>query len=178
MGTCDTDVDARMLNGYSDPGTWDGTPVTVADREGFGKLRRRACPRKTLGDWEPASERADPVAILIGQEQDRVPALVPIRHARMAASPFAFYRGTAAIMAADLGVMPTTELMTQLCGDAHLANFGLFASPERSVVFDLYDFDETAPGPFEWDVARLTTSFLLACQQNGFTPSKADEVTR
>lgn len=152
--------------------------MSVAERAAFGKLRRRACPRKILAEWEPASRRADPVATLRDQEADRVPALVPIRYARMAASAFAFYRGSAAIMAADLGAAPSTGLVTQLCGDAHLANFGLFASPERSVIFDLNDFDETAPGPFEWDVARLATSFLLACQQNSFSPGKADDVTR
>jgi len=152
--------------------------LSVADRATLGRQQRVTCARKSLARWEPDPNRPDPVSILQGQEADRVAGLVPIRYARMAASPFAFYRGGAAIMAADLGAAPHSGLITQLCGDAHLANFGLFASPERSVLFDLNDFDETAPGPFEWDVARLATSFLLACRENGFTSAKADGVTR
>lgn len=154
-----------------------GAVRTIADRAAAGKARRNACPRTTLARWEPAPGR-DPVRTIEEQAPPRVGALLPIRYARMAASTFAFYRGSAAIMAEDLGSAPTTGIVTQLCGDAHLANFGLFASPERSVVFDLNDFDETAPGPFEWDLARLTASFLLASQENGFTPGEADSITR
>lgn len=152
--------------------------MTVAEREARGRQQRSVCPRKTLAAWQPAATRPDPIATLRAQEADRVPGLIPIRYARMSASPFTFYRGSAAIMAADLGATNSTGLITQLCGDAHLANFGLFASPERSVVFDLNDFDETAPGPFEWDVARLATSFLLACQENGYASAKTDSVVR
>src|SRR5207342_1045542 len=111
--------------------------------------------------------RADPVALLESQETSRVQELVPVRHARMATSAFAFYRGAALLMASDLATAPRTGLQVQLCGDAHLSNFGLFAAPDRSVVFDVNDFDETNPGPFEWDVKRLATSFVLAARNNG-----------
>ena len=111
----------------------------------------------------------DPVGVLIEQERTRVPELVPIRHGRMLASPFGFYRGAAAVMAADLHDTPTTDLGTQLCGDAHLSNFGAYASAERRLVFDINDFDETLPGPFEWDVKRLATSFVVAGRDNDFT---------
>ena len=107
--------------------------------------------------------------MLIEQERTRVPELVPIRHGRMLASPFGFYRGAAAVMAADLHDTPTTDLRRQLCGDAHLSNFGAYASAERRLVFDINDFDETLPGPFEWDVKRLATSFVVAGRDNGFT---------
>ena len=117
--------------------------------------------------WEPPADRADPVALLAGQETSRVQELVPVRHARMATSAFAFYRGAALLMAADLAAMPRSGLDVQLCGDAHLSNFGLFAAPDRSVIFDVNDFDETNPGPFEWDVKRLATSFVLAARDNG-----------
>ena len=114
--------------------------------------------------------------MLLAQEAVRVRALTPLRHRRMAASPFAFYRGSAAIMAGDLGVVPSTGLTTQLCGDAHLANFGLFAAPDRSIVFDVNDFDETNPGPFEWDVLRLAASFVLGAQEIKATKSKTREI--
>ncbi len=120
-----------------------------------------------LAVWEPPAGRADPVALLEGQETSRVQELVPVRHARMATSAFAFYRGAALLMASDLATMSRTGLQVQLCGDAHLSNFGLFAAPDRSVVFDVNDFDETNPGPFEWDVKRLATSFVLAARDNG-----------
>jgi uncharacterized protein (DUF2252 family) len=135
---------------------------TVADREVRGKGARSSRPRTSLGAFTPASDRPDPVALLVQQEVSRVQALLPLRHARMSASAFTFYRGGAAIMADDLGTLPNSGLVTQLCGDAHLANFGLFGAPDRSLVFDINDFDETHPGPFEWDVLRLATSFVLA----------------
>ncbi len=134
----------------------------VATRAARGKARRRLVPRSALAVWEPAAARPDPAALLQAQERTRVPELVPLRHERMTASPFAFYRGAAAIMASDLAQGPRTDLWVQCCGDAHLANFGGFASPERSLVFDINDFDETSPGPFEWDVKRLATSFEIA----------------
>lgn len=119
-----------------------------------------ACPTR--------GERADPLAILAAQARDRVADLIPVRHARMAATPFTFYRGAAAVMADDLARTPNTGIITQLCGDAHLSNLGLFFSPERRMVFDLNDFDETHPGPFEWDVKRLAASFVIAGRNNGF----------
>ncbi|HEX6886700.1 MAG TPA: DUF2252 domain-containing protein [Candidatus Nanopelagicales bacterium] len=153
-------------------------PRWGVDREGatehweLGRAARDRMPREQLGAWEPAADRRDPVDILVGQEHSRVPELVPLRHERMAVSPFTFYRGAAAIMAEDLGTRPNTGLIAQLAGDAHLANFGGFASAERNLVFDLNDFDETLPGPFEWDVKRLVASFEIAGRHNGFTPAQ------
>src|SRR5271169_6712111 len=123
--------------------------------------------------WRPAGDRPDPVALLQEQDATREPDLVPVRHGRMAVSPFTFYRGAAKIMAVDLKDTPVAGLDAQLCGDAHLSNFGLFASPERRLLFDLNDFDETLPGPFEYDVKRMAASFAIAGRNNGFT--KADE---
>jgi uncharacterized protein (DUF2252 family) len=140
---------------------------SAGERHARGRLARTQTPRGRLGTWEPSADRPDPVALLVGQETSRVQELLPVRHARMANSPFTFYRGAALVMAADLATMPRTTLTVQLCGDAHLSNFGLFAAPDRSVVFDVNDFDETNPGPFEWDVKRLATSFVLAARDNG-----------
>ena len=126
-------------------------------------------PHARLSVWEPAADRVDPVALLTGQEGSRVQELVPVRHTRMAVSAFTFYRGAALVMAADLAGMPRSGLDVQLCGDGHLSNFGLFAAPDRSVIFDVNDFDETNPGPFEWDVMRLATSFVLAARDNGLS---------
>jgi uncharacterized protein (DUF2252 family) len=140
---------------------------SVDERVSRGRRSRTLLPRTTHGDWAPAADRPDPIAILEQQAVTRVPDLVPIRHGRMAASAFAFYRGAAAVMAADLGATDQTGLTVQLCGDAHLANFGGFASPERSFVFDINDFDETHPGPFEWDVKRLAASFEIAARSRG-----------
>lgn len=139
-----------------------------------GRLARKRVGRRALGVWEPPADRADPVAILERQAATRVPELVPIRYARMAAGQFPFLRGAPAIMAADLAASPNTGLTVQLCGDAHLSNFGLFASPERALVFDLNDFDETLPGPFEWDVKRLAASIAVAARANGFTDADAE----
>jgi uncharacterized protein (DUF2252 family) len=135
---------------------------TVAEREATGKAARERRPRTSMAQFTPATDRPDPVALLAGQEGARVQALLPLRHQRMAVSPFTFYRGSAVVMANDLAAMPNSGLITQICGDAHLSNFGLFAAPDRSVVFDINDFDETNPGPFEWDVYRLAASFVLA----------------
>jgi uncharacterized protein (DUF2252 family) len=145
---------------------------TVEERRRQGRVARAEVPREQLAAWEPSADRADPVAMLTGQETSRVQELVPVRHQRMASGVFAFFRGAALLMAADLAVTPRTALTVQLCGDAHLANFGLFGAPDRSLVFDLNDFDETNPGPFEWDVKRLATSFVLAARDNGL-PAKA-----
>ena len=133
-----------------------------ADRAARGKQARAKVPRSSHAEWAPADPRPDPLDLLAEQATTRVPELVPIRHGRMAASPFAFYRGAAYVMASDLSTAPRSGLNVQLCGDAHLANFGGFASPERSMVFDLNDFDETLPGPFEWDVKRLAASLEVA----------------
>jgi len=142
--------------------------LSVADRVALGKAARVKVSRASHGEWAPASDRPDPLALLEAQETTRVPELIPIRHGRMAASPFAFYRGAANVLAADLAPLPRSGLRVQLCGDAHLANFGGFASPERSLVFDLNDFDETLPGPFEWDVKRLAASLEIAARSRGF----------
>jgi uncharacterized protein (DUF2252 family) len=138
----------------------------VKDREAAGKAARGTAPRSSHGDWEPTSR--DPLEILRRQDESRVPELVPIRYERMLASPFAFFRGGAAIMAADLSQSPTADLKVQLCGDAHLANFGVFAAPDRRLVFDCNDFDETCQGPFEWDVKRLAASVAVAGRERGF----------
>src|SRR4051812_22565790 len=122
--------------------------MSVAERATAGKQARTQAPRSSHGAWEAAVARPDPIALLEAQAASRVPELVPIRHGRMAASPFAFFRGAAAVMAADLAGTPTSGIRVQLCGDAHLSNFGGFASPERELVFDLNDFDETLPGPW------------------------------
>jgi len=145
--------------------------LRIDERERNGRVARANVPREDLGTWVAPADRQDPVDILVAQEDSRVKELVPVRHARMATSAFAFYRGGAAVMAADLAVTPRTGLKAQLCGDAHLSNFGLFAAPDRSVVFDVNDFDETHPGPFEWDVKRLATSFVLAARDNGIADS-------
>jgi uncharacterized protein (DUF2252 family) len=143
------------------------TGATIEERRTRGKAAREAVSRKSHGDWSEPAGRADPVAVLEEQGKTRVTELLPIRHARMAASPFAFFRGSAAIMAADLAGMPRSGLTAQLCGDAHLSNFGGFAAPDRELVFDLNDFDETLPGPWEWDVKRLGASIAIAARDAG-----------
>ena len=148
---------------------------TVADRQAAGHEARKLVPRASHGTWTPAPGRPDPVALLRAEDEDRMADLVPIRWGRMSASPFAFYRGSAALMAADLAPLPRTELTVQLCGDAHLSNFGLYGSPERVLLFDVNDFDETLPGPFEWDMKRLAASFVLAGRSNGFGEDVARE---
>ena len=127
--------------------------------------------------WEPAADRPDPVSLLEEQNATREPDLVPVRHGRMMVSPFTFYRGAAKIMAADLEATPRAGLNVQLCGDAHLSNFGVFASPERALLFDLNDFDETLPGPFEYDVKRMAASFTIAGRNNGFTKADTQAAT-
>ncbi len=142
--------------------------ATPEQRIARGRAARQATPRSSHGAWESPPDRPDPIALLEEQVQSRNPELVPIRHGRMLASPFAFYRGGALIMASDLAGTPRTGLMAQLCGDAHLSNFGLFASPERRLVFDINDFDETLAGPWEWDVKRLAASFEILGRELGF----------
>ena len=142
--------------------------LTRAERISLGKAAREATPRSAHAEIEFPEPR-DPVALLEEQAASRVPELVPIRYGRMLASPFAFYRGGALIMAADLASTSGSGLRVQLCGDAHLSNFGVFGSPERNLVFDMNDFDETAPGPWEWDVKRLAASFAVGGRENGFS---------
>jgi uncharacterized protein (DUF2252 family) len=142
--------------------TVDDLHLTVQERAERGRAARGDAPRTSHGDWAPADDRPDPIALLEEQARTRVPDLVPIRNGRMAASPFAFFRGAAYIMAADLAGTPRTGLVVQACGDAHLSNFGGFAAPDRQEVFDLNDFDETLPGPWEWDVKRLAVSLEIA----------------
>ena len=150
---------------------------SVADRVASGKAARAQTPLTSHRGWSPAADRPDPVALLEEQNLTRVPDLVPVRHGRMMASPFTFYRGAAKIMATDLKDTPRAGLTVQLCGDAHLSNFGVFASPERNLLFDLNDFDETLPGPFEYDVLRMTASFTIAARNNGFSASDIRQVT-
>jgi len=142
--------------------------MDVAKSRSAGKAARTGAPRSSHGSWEPAPGREDPVAILERQAESRVQELVPIRYGRMTASPFAFYRGAAAVMAADLARTPDSGLRVQACGDAHLANFGAYAAPDRRLVFDLNDFDESLPGPWEWDVKRMAASFEIAARESGF----------
>src|ERR1019366_4102118 len=134
---------------------------TVDERRALGREARKAAPRASHGSWTPAPDRPDPLTLLRAEDDDRMADLVPIRWGRMSTSPFAFYRGSAVLMAADLAPLPRTDLTVQLCGDAHLSNFGLYGSPERELLFDVNDFDETLPGPFEWDIKRLAASFVL-----------------
>jgi uncharacterized protein (DUF2252 family) len=145
--------------------------LSRADRVARGKDARAVAPLESHAEFAPGRSR-DPVGLLLGQAESRVPELMPIRHGRMLVSPFTFYRGAALPMAADLATTPASGLRVQLCGDAHLSNFGAFASPERRLVFDVNDFDETLPGPFEWDVKRLAASLAVAGRDNGF-PAKA-----
>ncbi len=151
-------------------------PPTIAERVATGRSARAVSPRSAHGAWSPPPARRDPIDILLDQAADRVPDLVPIRHGRMAASSFSFYRGAAAVMAADLAPAPPTGLTVQLCGDAHLANFGGFAAPDRRLVFSVNDFDETLPGPFEWDLKRLVASLAVVGRERGFTVAKREQI--
>ena len=147
---------------------------TPEQRAASGKAARARAPLESHADFRPAKSR-DPVGLLVSQAETRVPELVPIRHGRMLVSPFAFYRGAALIMAADLNSTAASGLQTQLCGDAHLSNFGAYASPERRLVFDINDFDETLDGPFEWDVKRLAASMIIAARENGFSKKQSQK---
>jgi uncharacterized protein (DUF2252 family) len=150
--------------------------LTVAERVARGKAARSEVPRSSHAGFEPSAPRTDPVELLERQAETRVPELVPIRYGRMLVSPFTFYRGAALIMAQDLAATPRSGLTVQICGDAHLSNFGVFASPERRLVFDVNDFDETLPGPWEWDVKRLAASMLIAARDNAFAAKEQDRV--
>ena len=150
---------------------------SVDDRKARGLEARDRTALSGHAKWQPAAGRPDPVGLLTEQDTTREPDLVPVRHGRMMVSPFTFYRGAAKIMAADLAETPVAGLETQLCGDAHLSNFGLFASPERVLLFDVNDFDETLPGPFEWDVKRMAASFAIAGRNNGFAEADTRAAT-
>lgn len=150
--------------------------LTVEERVARGRAARAQVPRSAHARYEAAPDRADPVDLLEAQAQTRVAELVPIRYGRMLVSPFTFYRGAAKIMTHDLAHTPDSGLTVQCCGDAHLSNFGAFASPERRLVFDINDFDETLPGPWEWDVKRLAVSMLIAARNNGFRAKDQDRV--
>ena len=151
---------------------------SLDERQAKGKQASEQTPPSSHSGWHPAADRPDPVALLEEQDLTREQDLVPVRHGRMMVSPFTFYRGGAKIMAADLKDTPVAGLNAQLCGDAHLSNFGLFASPERRLLFDLNDFDETLPGPFEWDVKRMAASFTIAARNNGFSKADARAATQ
>jgi uncharacterized protein (DUF2252 family) len=150
----------------------DSVPDPPEERAAGGKAARKKAPRSSHGEWRPAARRRDPVKVLEDQATNRVPELVPIRYGRMLASPLTFYRGAAAIMAMDLAKTPESGLRVQACGDAHLSNFGIFAAPDRRLVVDVNDFDETLPGPWEWDVKRLAASFAIAGRNRDFTPKE------
>src|SRR3954452_17067037 len=149
---------------------------TMSERAARGKAAGAEVPRSSHADFDPPPHRTDPVVLLEEQAQTRVPELVPIRYGRMLISPFTFYRGSAYLMAADLANEPRTGLHVQLCGDAHLSNFGAYAAPDRRLVFSVNDFDETLPGPFEWDVKRLVASFAIAGRDRGFDDAEREQI--
>ena len=156
--------------------TWRREHLTVEERVARGKTARQDSPRSGHSQWEPAADRPDPVALLEEQAESRVADLIPIWYGRMLVSPFTFYRGAALIMAADLAATPVSGVTVQLCGDAHLSNFGLFGTPERQMLFDINDFDETLPGPWEWDVKRMAASFEVMGRDRGFSRADRREV--
>src|SRR5262249_42684036 len=147
-------------------------------RKSAGKALRDKCPRNAHATWKPPRNRSDPINLLIQSSKGRIPRLLPIRYGRMMESPFAFYRGAAAIMASDLAHTPVTGIRNQICGDCHLMNFGAFGTPERRIIFDINDFDETLPGPWEWDVKRLVASFVIAGRHNGQKNAENREAAR
>jgi uncharacterized protein (DUF2252 family) len=175
--TGDTNGEAGAVLPRSSPRRRVEHPST-AERAARGKAARAEVPRSSHAGWEPPAGRRDPVDVLLQDEQTRLPELLPIRHGRMVVSPFTFYRGAAGLMAADLAGGPRTELHAQLCGDAHLSNFGAFSSPDRRLIFGLNDFDETLPGPFEWDVKRLAASFAVAGRDRGFDTKRREPINR
>ncbi|MGH3166665.1 MAG: DUF2252 family protein, partial [Trebonia sp.] len=150
--------------------------LTPAERAERGRAARVAVPRDSHAVFDPPSDRPDPLALLEEQAKTRVPELIPVRWGRMMVSPFTFYRGAALPMASDLATTPVSGLAVQACGDAHLSNFGIFGSAERRLVFDVNDFDETLPGPWEWDVKRLAASLEVAARGNGFSDKQRREI--
>ncbi len=179
VARCDTRCDPRSTEPSAR--TAAAPPATSPapdERKARGKAARAEVPRSSHAEWIGPSERPDPIVLLEAQAPSRVPELLPIRYGRMAASAFAFFRGAAAVMASDLGDSPQSGIRTQLCGDAHLANFGGFASPERDLVFDLNDFDETLPGPWEWDLKRLVASVAIAARERDCTAKQRRQIVR
>ncbi len=152
--------------------------LSRAERRAIGKALRDTCPRVSHAGWKSAADRPDPLHIVKQSNVDRLPELIPLRHGRMSASPFTFYRGSALAMAADLSATPSTGYRVQCCGDAHLSNFGGFATPERQVIFSVNDLDETLPAPWEWDVKRLAASFVVASRNNGHSEASAADAVR
>src|SRR6516165_9509474 len=148
-------------------------PATEGERRASGRAARKRVRRGALGYWAEDDRGQDALETILAQSRLRVPELIPIRHQRMAVSAWNYYRGAAAVMAADLASQPSSGLMVQLCGDAHILNFGLWATPERNLAFDLRDFDETLPGPFEWDVKRFAASVVVAARENRVKPARA-----
>src|SRR5215204_3582243 len=161
-----------------DPKVSPGASLDYQQRHERGRAARRLAPRGSHAEWAPMPDRPDPVELLEAQARDRIQELLPIRYGRMMASPFAFLRGSTIVMAQDLAGTPKTGIQAQLCGDAHLLNFGAYASPERALLFDLNDFDETLPGPWEWDVKRLAASLVVAGRDNGFDASDCRDAAR
>ena len=152
----------------------DAAPrASQAELYAQGKRLRETCPRESHADWKPVADRPDPLRLLEESNKGRIPELIPIRFGRMVRTPFTFYRGAALGMAADLSTTPATGLRVQACGDCHLMNFGAFATPERRLIFDINDMDETLPAPWEWDLKRLTASLVAACRNNGFSAGVA-----
>ena len=183
MADVQTPIDGSEADGTRERDSREPKPKaiphpTAEERAARGKAARAVAPRSGHGEWEPASDRRDPVELLEEQAASRVPELVPIRYGRMLVSPFTFFRGAAYPMAADLAGAPRTGLEVQLCGDAHLSNFGGFAGPDRRLVFSINDFDETLPGPFEWDVKRLVASFAVAGRDRGFDAKQRRSINR
>jgi uncharacterized protein (DUF2252 family) len=164
---------SRSVGGHAAGARLNDLAATDKERHRSGKLARKHARRGSLGHWDGADRRRDALETITAQNAIRVPELVPIRHGRMAISPWNYYRGAASVMAGDLAALPGSGLMVQLCGDAHILNFGLWATPERNLLFDLRDFDETLPGPFEWDVKRFAASVVVAARQNQMKPRRA-----
>ncbi|WP_008312806.1 DUF2252 domain-containing protein [Leptolyngbya sp. PCC 6406] len=152
--------------------------LSRSQRWATGKALRKQVPRSAHGEWQPATLRPDPVDLIEQSNQGRDPGLIPLRHGRMLASPFTFFRGSALIMATDMATTPVTGLRVEACGDCHLLNFGGFATPERNLIFDLNDFDETLPAPWEWDIKRLTTSLVIAGQDLGFSEADCGSIAQ
>src|SRR5689334_21047277 len=150
--------------------------TTYQERYAEGKALREKCPRQSHARWKPANGRRDPVEMVQASEKGRILKLLPLRHGRMVRSAFTFYRGSALAMAADLATTPTTGVRVQCCGDAHLCNFGGYATPERKIIFSVNDLDETLPAPWEWDIKRLAASFVVACRDNQISDSAGKDI--
>ncbi len=174
----DSSDESPSITGRRHPAPADSERESARARAARGRAARAETPRAVHGDWEPSADRGDPVELLEEQARSRVPELVPIRYGRMLVSPFTYYRGAALSMASDLAATPDSGVSVQICGDAHLSNFGIFGSPERHLFFDVNDFDETAPGPWEWDVKRLAVSLEIAGRENGYAKKERAGIVR